>query len=259
MSNIYPLKRDDDFDGLDQLSALYKETRAGIKPPPELDMRIRAAAREALKPRKPITPRWAGGFAIAAAFVLGIGLVTLVQQEVPETNSSAPAAVNRAAESPPASPAAQPAPAPALLQLPQVSGSLAEPAADISNQNASRGASLKQIQGLSQQAKARRAVEAEHSLNFSTAPDSIAIKPSGTVPKKSLESEASNITASVTVTASEPATVSEEDKPLREAKAWLEDIIELQKTANEAEFKKQLAAFKKAYPDYSLPPSLSSP
>ena len=74
------------FDDLDTILTLYRETRRE-SPPDELDQRILAAARKnaTIAPlpvkRRPRSP-WPGPLALAATIVLSVGLVTLMQYEL---------------------------------------------------------------------------------------------------------------------------------------------------------------------------------
>src|SRR5688572_16486647 len=60
------------------------------EPPPELDRRILAAAREAVAPRR-ASQRWAVPASLAAVLVLAVGLTLRMQHETPGIEVSVPA------------------------------------------------------------------------------------------------------------------------------------------------------------------------
>ena len=104
-----------DREELAALEALYRQAQP-VQPPPELDRRIRAAARQAesVAPasaaRRKHSPRWAVPLSLAALLVLSIGLVTLMQQQL-SLQPPAPQPVELVLPVPQTAPAADQAPA----------------------------------------------------------------------------------------------------------------------------------------------------
>ena len=90
------------------------------EPPPELDRRILAAAREAVSPRRP-SQRWAVPASLAAVLVLALGITLRMQMESPGIEVSSPASEYSLPPSAPEAPAdktpaASPPPAAEMAQ-----------------------------------------------------------------------------------------------------------------------------------------------
>jgi len=213
------------------------------EPPPSLDAQIRAEARGALETHAaPLVPptgrrRWYFPVAAAAVIVLAVAVTTQIEREQPaETVATAPEAKKEAVvveEKPKAAEAPAPRQSKAQpLEKRKEPPALAEPRAFVEapKDQAVAGASS----GIRSQEDFSRDNRA------SPAP---AAAPAA-LPERRLQADAiSSVTARAKLA---------EEKP----EAWLERIAELRRQGKHDEADKELAEFRKRYPDYKIPPEM---
>jgi len=228
------------------VSSLYR-LGATDEPPATLDARILAAARRELVAvpvrQRPAWFGWLAPMGVAATVVLSISLIVVAERDQPDL---LPAAAPVATPPVPAvrAPAAQaersaplPTPEPALakkwdrsLVLP-----LAKPTAPVSGESRMR-----------QEA----APAAEQSLR--------AIAPPAPAPAGAAAAPASALSAARPAAPAAKLELQRADSALRPPEIWLEEIRRLKNQGQLDALREQLAAFRRAYPDYPLPKDIEA-
>lgn len=208
----------------------YRETPPD-EPPPELDERIRAAARRAVgtrprsleqqasdERRRSWASRWRVPLSVAATLVIAATLTVMVQEE----------------ERRPAAPATAPASAEPALKLEERARSVDAPAAADSAESARR--------------RMRREAPA-------AAPPP-ALK---AVPQTAPAGAASEALRRDRNLGDRPERASREAAPsaVRTPEAWVEHVRNLRLQGREAEATAELVELRRAYPDFQLPPDLA--
>jgi hypothetical protein len=219
-----------------KLSRLYRETSTE-GPPPALDAAILAAARQHLaKPKlreRPWWSRWMMPASLMATVVMGVSLTLLITQEHPETlegdtvrQSSAPpsAAKSSPTQALSTSAEAKREPGPAALPAPPVQSRIVTPSAADAIQSEQRAKET--VSGVMR--------EANDSSN--AAAGSAAFAPSAP-------------------SAAKAAPMRSQALP-RSPEAWLDDIRRLIREGRAKEAVEQLAEFRKAYPEVTIPEDL---
>jgi len=257
-----------------KLSRIYHEAASEV-PPAALDALILAAARQQVaKPRRgersqrdvrSFWSRWMAPAGAIATLVLGVSLALLIEREQPESTGStviretsprpqsAPSA--RATEATPPQPADHAAPA-GVAQAPAAAERAASAA--VTKQEApvvSAPAQAPAPRPAEMAPPAAPAFPAEESRAKAAAPRMAA-------PSAAAESNAAGASAlggAGTAAPSAPAAGAER-APLRPMKrspeAWIDEISRLKGEGREKEAAEQLALFRKAYPEYTLPQRL---
>jgi hypothetical protein len=261
----------------------YRETPRD-EPPPELDERIRAAARRAVgtRPRSPDqqasderrrswASRWRVPLSVAATLVIAATLTVMVQEEErrprddagrdaspmivapreaekPAPPASAPdAAAARAPGSTPApaAPATAPPSAEPALKLEERARSVDAPAAADSAESARR--------------RMRR--EAPAAAPPPAAPAPVPAPPPAlkAVPQTAPAGAASEALRRDRNLGDRPERASREAAPsaIRTPEAWVEHVRNLRLQGREAEATAELVELRRAYPDFQLPPDLA--
>ena len=226
-----------------KLSRLYRETSTE-GPPAVLDAAILAAAKKQVAIRqgrkRSILSRWMVPASAIATLVLGVSIALLVEREHPETtdDTATPQIAPRPQSPPPAS--------------------VKETAKAKTVDSAARGAAVKK----EAQAPVLRPAEPA-----SSAADTVQAegRAQTTEPRMQTESTAARDAAMGGLGAAAPAapTAAARPAPMRQhatqrsPEAWLEDIGRLKREGREKEVAEQLAEFRKAYPAYAVPESVS--
>ena len=218
------------------LSRAYRET-AQTEPPPALDALILAVARKeaAVRPQATRLPWWRRAMmpvGVFATLVVTLSVVLMVEQEQREPEP-APAAV-------PASSSAADRAAKATATKPTARRKASSPEA--ASQSAPR------------QDYVRPATKAAGApmLDGATAPAAMAPAP--------VRSETSELDESERMAQPHRAAKTAGKKEAVKApKTWIDEIRQLRRAGAEAEAQAQLAAFRRAYPDYPLPDDLKRP
>jgi hypothetical protein len=259
-----------------QISHIYK---AGNWPEPrrQIDQAILAAARR----RQPFFRRWAPTLAFAATIVLSSAILlktfeenpeeTLVtvpasDQAVPSTSKPKSAAVTKSAAelAPPAARAAKPAPienkapaartAPVVRPSPDRLGGVAVLKKDVPAPGPRRE---RAAEAAVVPPRAREAAQAR-----ATVPDTpTQAQPPSAPPRASAAPAPPLVAPAPSVSAasgrdSTPNIAATPAAPERSPQSWLEDIRKLKSEGGSAEAARQLAEFRKRYPDYPLPEDL---
>jgi len=246
-----------------ELSRIYREVE-GLEPAPRIDDAILAAARRAARSR----PRAAGAelvrrssapVALAAMILLSFTLALMVLQDLPDPD--------------PVQISAQPRTADARLDKRAGSHPIeSKPAAAAEAKpdrlaEARSGAGRRQTAGTPLPGKHPRAGEAPFVRDIPSAPQERASEPmrasrptqpapSAPAPSASPRSETTSASQSagrVAAAASRPAA---DEAKERSPEKWLEDIRKLKTQGKTPEAERELAEFKKRYPDYRLPEDL---
>ena len=226
------------------LSSLYR-LGASEEPSPALDARILAAARRetATVPvrRRPAWIHWLAPMGVAATVVLSISLILISEREEPDLLPAAAPMVAPSMPEPQALPAqagrsaSPPAPEPALAKKREAAAAfpLAKSAAPASSER---------------RMQKEAAPAAEQSLR--------AIAPVAPVPAGA---PAAAISAARPAAPATKLELQRADGALRSPEIWLEDIRRLKNQGQVDALREQLAAFRRAYPDYPLPADLQAP
>jgi hypothetical protein len=232
--------------GRSEVSRLYRQAGAD-EPPPELDSKIKAAARRALATRR---PRWMLPLSAAAVVMLSVGVLLRMQQE--------------GVTPMPAEPGVMQAPAATFPLPPEPTPAAAESAADAAMAPAPPSAEP------APEARARES-EADNAQPFPAAPASSAPHQeksraySADEAAGALRSEESEITPAAPPAAasqSREKTESRRSMPAaaadaeRTAENWIEHIRRLRAEGRMEEASQELKAFRERYPDHPLPDDL---
>lgn len=243
----------------DSLSRLYRAA-ATAEPPPALDDRILAAARQAvnLAPPRRRSPwlSWLAPLGLAATVVLSLSVVLVARKEQPDllpapmpatVPTTMPATVP--ATAPPPSAPAEPMPAQARETVP-------------TEKPASRPMPVPVLPA----ATVRRDSQLEERGAAVPAP---AVPPEASAPvlapapaAQVLEGGAGNagVAASRAAAPAAPAIKAESMRSgagVRYPEGWIEEIRRLKREGHEEAAREQLAAFRRAYPSYVLPADLT--
>jgi hypothetical protein len=248
------------------LSRVYSEG-AWPEPSRQIDEAILAASRRAARARHPILHRWGAPFALAATVVLGVTLALMVSEHESgrelkdffrysgpsaERSASGPkreappaAAKTEAAPKPDLEPKAEPAPAKRPAAPPAAAKSPASPAAqalrraDAPSDPERADRVRRELEQLEETRQARDAAPREFPAREPQSQTEAASLP-GTV--------ASGPAAGLRGASSAPAA--------RAPEAWLDDIRKLRAAGRTPEAERELAEFRKRYPEYRLPDDL---
>jgi hypothetical protein len=223
-------------------------------PAPALDAAILAAARQRLtapqRRRQPWWSRWMVPASVMATLVLGVSLAFLIEREHPETTDAEPAGR---------------APATAAdTGKEKVGAGATAPAADsgVADQAGApraRAPVKRQAATAAQLAAPERAepqapaVEARQAPVRAPAAQAPALAPGAT----SATGAPAALPAAAPAPAAKAATQWLLDAP-RPPQVWLDEILRLRREGHEQEAARQLAEFRRAYPTYQLPESLSN-
>lgn len=251
-----------------ELSHIYRET-GWPEPSRQIDEAILAASRRAARAQSSFARRWFPPFALAATVLLTFTLVLRVYEEQPETGSrsilekrTAPSATQPA--SPPAAENATSAPeakpAPPARTAPASAGSspavaLKKEAADAARGNRSRE--------LEESLRARYQSTPPLERQPESPPEPIAAPlraEKSPLPQPAQAAPAASAGILSGGAAGEGATgaisIRRTDAPERSPQTWLEDIRRLKVLGRAEEAGRELAEFRKRYPDYALPDDL---
>jgi len=218
-------ERNDHLDWDDELSALYRKIPQPA-PPAALDERLLQAAHQAVQqPSRHSSRRWAVPVAMAAVLVLGIGLVRIMEREMPRS------------------------PEPSVLQSPQfenqsgLRSGTAEPKADIATPRPAADMPQLQLQrSFEDRDNAVDLLEQERS-----APASV------TVPA------ARQLNEEIRAQAEAEKRSNGRQKSTRLPHEWLREIAELRQQGRDTEADALLKEFRRHYPDYLLPATSEQP
>jgi hypothetical protein len=217
-----------------KLSQRYRELEA-LEPSPELDRKILAAARAAESPHAPLVVpagrhRWYYGLAAAAVLVFAVALTLHIERERPDPEAAAPAPQLRLERElrgqikPAPSPEEKPS-APAREQAPQFAP---DPQASAPRESRTAAAAPRP--------RADEQREEQAAANKAQADaDILARREAAGAQRLAPAPAAAQVAAAP-------------ENPER----WLERIVELRGRGRHAEADRELAAFRRAYPDYRL-------
>jgi hypothetical protein len=229
----------------DSLSRLYGMTTKD-EPPAVLDDRILAAARRATiaAPARRRSPwrAWLAPMGVAATVVLSLSVLLLARHEQPDL-LPAPVVAPRPAEPATADAPAVAAPEPRQAAMPIVRRS-PPPARSI--------APAREEDRLQEQAIPAAKLQPPPPSAPAMAPPAAAAAPAAAP----LQMEAAPAGAAPGVLSAPAAAKADRqrlDGGVRTAEVWLEDIRRLQRAGHLEAAREQLAAFRRAYPDYPLP------
>ena len=229
------------------LSSLYC-LGATEEPPATLDARILAAARRELVAvpvrQRPAWFGWLAPMGVAATVVLSISLIVVAERDQPDLlPAAAPVVAPPIPElrAPPAQAersAALPTPEPTLAKKRGASPALplAKPTAPVSGEGRMRE---------------EVAPAAEQGLR--------AIAPPAPAPAGAAAAPAAALSAARPAAPAAKLELQRADSALRSPEIWLEDIRRLKNQGQLDALREQLAAFRRAYPDYPLPVDLQGP
>jgi len=217
----------------DDISRRYRELGAE-QPPPELDRAILSAAREAVeRPRVPLVPpggrqRWYYSLAAAAVAIFAVAITVHFEREQPDGESAAPASAplhEREGDSAAAKRKAEP-PAPARADR-RPRAAPATPAAPPSAEEAPANAAAADAvtSGAPASSAETRAAEQNAASQYQRAPAPAANR------------------ALARAAAETP-------------QQWLERIAELRAQGRQQDADRELAEFKRRYPDYQIPAAM---
>ena len=230
-----------------KLSRHYRELEP-LEPPAALDQRILAAARQATESHAPLVApagrhRWYYSLAAAAVLVFAVALTLHLERERPDQEAmyapSVRGEIKQApkVEAPP--PRAEPQRAPTFTPDPQTTAPRAAEAARAPvpsrRTDESRGARLAEVMR-AQEAAGRAAASRAQADEARAAQDRVAT---------AKQQAASRPMAAAAPTLAAPA-------PPENPERWLERIAELRSRGRHADADRELANFRKAYPDYQL-------
>ena len=234
-----------------ELSHVYREA-GWPEPSRQIDEAILAASRRAAAQRSPtgaFLRRWSAPFALAATVLLTFTLVLRVYQEPPGLVSPPS----------PAPSAAQPAPP---TEKPK---SAAETKPALPAQAAPAVALKKEAPEATRADRLRRELEESMRARYQSEPPQelqAEIRPEPMrAPLRTIESPSPQAAPGVAVVPGGAAAVGavsirRSDAPERAPQAWLEDIRKLRAQGQTEEAGRELAEFRKRYPDYALPDDL---
>jgi hypothetical protein len=239
-----------------ELSHIYKE---GTWPEPsrQIDEAILSASRRAARARHPFVRRWAPPLALAATVVLTVSLVLSVYQDQPQTVSppipdgrSAPSVptAEAPAEKPKSVPAPQSAPAPAPKPAP------AAPAVALKKEAPQATRADQTRREIQENLRERYQSSPPQELQPEARPEPMR------APLRANEapspSPAQSAPRAAVGGAEGAISIRRTDVPERSPQAWLEDIRRLKAQGKPEEAGRELAEFRKRYPDYALPEDL---
>jgi hypothetical protein len=225
-----------------KLSRHYRELEP-LEPPPELDRKILGAARAAEAPHAPLVApggrhRWYYGLAAAAVLMFAVALTLHMERERPDPEAvpGTPLRLERelrgqitpAPREPESKPAAKPA-APSFAPDPRAVATSPRRDERRVEEAAARAEEAAVVAGAKQErAQVTQAEASKLAQREERASQSVAARPMG-------------------APAAAPAAA-----PPENPERWLERIAELRSRGRHVEADRELAAFRKAYPDYRL-------
>ena len=250
----------------EELSHVYRE---GAWPAPsrQIDDAILAASRRAVRARHPFLWRWAPPLALAATVVLTFTLVLRVYEERPEERiaTASPAAPSVPGAEKPAAPAAKEETAAAPPQVPPAPESspvsaLATPAPALKKQapeaaRTDRARSALQ-QRLREGAPPSQGQPSENQNRAMSAPVRAGESPPPVTSPAAPAPGVAGLPGAATEAAASGIVNRRSDAPERTPQAWLEDIRALRTAGKAEEAERELAEFRKRYPEYRLPDDL---
>ena len=239
-----------------------------IEPPPELDQKILAAARQATESHAPLVVpagrhRWYYGLAAAAVLVFAVALTLHLEREKPDLEAIAttpgptvkegrirmeetkpPSEEARAAK--PAAPPFAPDPAPSNSDGLRLAEKLEKPAP---------AAAAPSSRADEPRAQAER-LRAERSAASNQARRAEADAGARAARDKAADAERAAATAKLQSSSARSAMAAPSPAPAAAApenpERWLERIAELRSRGRHAEADRELVAFRKAYPNYAI-------
>lgn len=241
-----------------ELSHIYKE---GTWPEPsrQIDEAILSASRRAARARHPFVWRWAPSLALAATVVLTVSLVLRVYQDQPQTVSppipdgrSAPIlpTTEPPAEKPKSVPAPQSAPAPAQKPAPAASAvALKKEASQAKRSDQAR----REIQ---ENLRERYQSSPPQELQPEIQPEPMRAPPRANEAPSPPPAQIAPRAAVISGGDAGAISIRRTDAPERSPQAWLEDIRRLKAEGKPEEAGREIAEFRKRYPDYVLPDDL---
>lgn len=253
-----------------ELSRIYREG-AWPEPRRQLDEAILEASRRAARARRSASFvwRWGPRFALAATVVLTFSLLLRMSQEMPGEKivPTPPAAARRAPQAaPPARPAEEPkspaeeakpeqAPQSApVQQYAPVPAQAAPPPAPVASalalkKEAPAATRADQIQRQADlQQRSREAAQPREQIQTETAPTSA---PTPAVPAPGASAASSGSVSNQLIGLRGSSALVE-----RSPQTWLEDVRKLKAQGRSEDVQRELAEFRKRYPDYRLPDDL---
>jgi hypothetical protein len=250
-----------------ELSRIYKEG-AWPEPSRQIDEAILSASRRAARARHPLVWRWAPPLALAATVVLTFTLVLRVYEERPEERIASPAlpiapsvpgAEKRAAPAAKEEKTAAPLRAASAPQSAPVSAQAAPPLAlkKQAPEAARADRAQSRLERVREAAPPPQGRQAETQIQPLSAPLHSSEPPSPVTPQPAATTSAPVVSGGA---ANEAATggivIRRSDSPERTPQTWLDDIRKLKAQGRTEEAGRELAEFRKRYPDYGLPDDL---
>lgn len=229
-----------------KLSQRYRELEA-LEPPPAVDQKILAAAREAAQPpHAPLVApagrhRWYYSLAAAAVLVFAVALTLHLERERPGPEGvSAPTVRGEIKQAPKAEapPPAQPKPAPVFTPDPQASAPREAGVPPRAAETRAPAPASRVDERRAQEAQRMRAEQAASGARAQADAEARARNETAAAAKQ--QTSAARLAASPAAAAPDP--------PER----WLERIAELRTRGRHVDADRELAAFRRAYPDYQL-------
>jgi hypothetical protein len=223
------------------------------EPPRELDERVLAASRRAGRADR---YRWAAPLATAAVLVLAIGVALNVERRQPELDAPVAGKAEEEKESPP------PAQAPAVTPDPKPQEPSREMRARPQAQSAPAAVPQAPPEAKMQDARQPAAAAAPPppaaSVNAGVAGDAAGAAAQAGARRDAQMEARSSASARAQARSVEPSPVA----PAQLAKAhspeqWLQAIDDLKRQGRHEEAEKQLAEFRKRYPDYRIPQAIT--
>jgi len=249
------------------LSRIYKEG-AWPEPSRQIDEAILSASRRAARARHPLVWRWAPPLALAATVVLTFTLVLRVYEERPGERIASPA-LPVAPSLPGAEKRAPPAAkeeksAAPLRAASEQSAPVSTPAApplalkkqapEAARGDRAQGGLEQRVREAAPAAQGRRS---ETQIQPLSAPLHSSEPPSPVTPQPAAATSAPVVSGGA---ANDAATggivIRRSDSPERTPQTWLDDIRKLKAQGRTEEAERELAQFRKRYPDYPLPDDL---
>jgi hypothetical protein len=251
-----------------ELSHIYREA-GWPEPGRQIDEAILAASRRAARAQSSFARRWFPPFALAATVLLTFTLVLRVYEEQPETaspsilekrsaSSAAEPASPPAAEKPKSAPEAKPV----LPAQTAPASTLSTPAIALKKEapDAARANRTREIEE-SLRARYQSAPPLEPQPERPPAPMAAPLRADKSPsPQPTQAAPAASAGFASGGAAGEAATgaisIRRSDAPERSPQTWLEDIRRLKAQSRTEEAERELAEFRKRYPDFLLPDDL---
>jgi hypothetical protein len=237
-----------------ELSRIYREAEAP-EPPPRIDDAILAASRRAAgsRPRSAgtgLVRRSSAPLALAATILLTFTVTLMVFQDSPEPDPAQISMQPGTAEAPGEKPAqAEPGPAKAISQAKSRRDADATTQRALSSEGlgASTPGSVRDAPSGPQEKRESEPMRASRPMQPA---------PSVPTPSASPRSETTSTPQSAGRVAATASRLAADEAKERSPEKWLEDIRALKAKGKTPEVERELAEFKKRYPDYRLPEDL---